>query len=98
MADLKKSKGDAASMRKYRDQFFKLQSQMKVMMAENEELKKQNQVLTTQRDSTVVVLGEQRKANDTLTSQNKNLTSTVEKASKLVVTNLKTQSFKQKKS
>src|SRR6478752_4072938 len=98
MADLQKSKGDAASMRKYRDQFFKLQSQMKVMMAENEELKKQNQVLTTQRDSTVVVLGEKRKAYDTLSNQNKNLSKTVERASKLVVTNLKTTSFKQKKS
>ena len=71
---------------------------MKVLIAENEELKKQNQVLTTQRDSTAVVLGEQRKANDTLTSQKKNLEKTVEKASKLVVTNLKTQAIKQKRS
>src|SRR6478752_5886523 len=77
MIDLKKSKGDADSMRKYRNQFNQLQSKMKVLMAENDELKKQNKVLTTQRDSTVVVLGEQRKANDTLTNQNKNLAKTV---------------------
>jgi len=98
MVDLKKSKGDAASMRKYRDQYFKLQDHMKVLMAENEELKNKNKVLTNQRDSTVVVLGHQRKVNDTLTTQNKNLASTVEKASKLVVTNIKTQAIKQKKS
>lgn len=98
MADVKKSKGDAASMRKYKEQYTALQSNMKVLMAENEELKKQNKVLTTQRDSTIVVLGEQRKANDTLTAKNTNLSKTVEKASKLVILNLKTQGIKQKKS
>lgn len=98
MHDLEKSKGDAASMRKYRDQYKKLQSDMKALIAENETLKKQNKTLTTQRDSTIAVLGEQRKVNDTLTNQNKNLSKTVEKAAKLVVTNLKTQAIKQRKS
>lgn len=94
IADLKKSKGDAASMAKYRDQYNKLQSNMKVLMAENEELKKQNQKLTTERDSTVLVLGEAKKYNDTLVVQNENLAKTVEKGSKLVVMNLRTQAIK----
>lgn len=98
IADLKKSKGDAASMRKYRDQFNKLQGNMKTLMAENENLKKANQTLTTQRDSTIVVLGQQKKFNDTLVVQNENLAKTVEKGSKLVVMNLRTQAIKQRSS
>lgn len=94
IADLKKSKGDAASMAKYRDQYNKLQGNMKVLMAENEELKKQNQKLTTERDSTVLVLGEAKKFNDTLVVQNENLAKTVEKGSKLTVMNLRTQAIK----
>ncbi|MDR6968461.1 cell division protein FtsB [Flavobacterium arsenatis] len=94
IADLKKSKGDAASMAKYRDQYNKLQSNMKVLIAENEELKKQNQKLTTERDSTVLVLGEAKKFNDTLVVQNENLAKTVEKGSKVTVMNLRTQAIK----
>ena len=65
IADLKKSKGDAISMNKYRNQYNSLNSKMKTLLAENEVLKKQNQTLTTQRDSTVVVLGQQKRFNDT---------------------------------
>jgi hypothetical protein len=43
---------------KYKTQFAALQNNMKVLMQENEGLKKANVTLTTQRDSTVVVLGE----------------------------------------
>jgi len=98
IADLEKSKGDAASMRKYRTQYNQLQGNMKKLMAENEELKKANATLTTQRDSTIVVLGEQKKFNDTLVVQNENLAKTVEKGSKLVVMNLRTQAIKQRSS
>lgn len=94
IADLKKSKGDAASMRKYRDQYNQLQSNMKALIAENDELKKQNQKLTTERDSTVLVLGEQKKYNDTLVVQNENLAKTVEKGSKVTVMNLRTKAIK----
>lgn len=96
ISDLKKSKGDAASMSKYRTQFIALQSKMKNLVAENDNLKKANESLTVQRDSTIVVLGEQKKFNDTLVVQNENLAKTVEKASKLVVMNLRTQAIKQK--
>ncbi|WP_298154615.1 hypothetical protein [Flavobacterium sp.] len=98
IADLKKSKGDASSLRKYRAQFNALQANMKKLVAENEELKKQNETLTVQRDSTVVALGQQKKFNDTLVVQNENLAKTVEKGSKLVVMNLRTQAIKERSS
>lgn len=98
IADLQKSKGDAASLRKYRDQYNTLQANMKKLVAENDELKKQNETLTVQRDSTVVALGQQKKFNDTLVVQNENLAKTVEKGSKLTVMNLRTQAIKQRSS
>jgi len=92
--EVKKSKGDVASMSKFKTQFLKLQGDMKVLMTENEGLKKQNTKLTTQRDSTVVVLGESKKANETLVGQNDELSKTVEKGSKLTVLNMKTSAYK----
>ncbi len=90
-----KSKGDLS---KYRSQYAKLESNMKVLMAENEGLKKQNTVLTTQRDSTVVVLGETKKNVEALTGQNEELAKVVEKGSKLTILNTKGSAFKLKSS
>ena len=98
IADLQKSKGDANSMRIFKKQLIVLQSKMKNLVAENDILKKANQTLTVQRDSTIVVLGEQKKFNDTLVVQNQNLVKTVEKASKLVVMNLRTQAIRERNS
>ncbi len=92
--DVKKSKGDVASMSKFKTQFLKLQGDMKVLMTENEGLKKQNNKLTTQRDSTVVVLVESKKNNEVLLGQNDELSKTVEKGSKLAVLNMKTSAYK----
>jgi hypothetical protein len=89
--EVNKSKGDAS---KYRSQYAKLESNMKVLMAENEGLKKQNKTLTTQRDSTVVVLGESKKYNEVLVGQNEELSKTVEKGSKLSVLNMQTAAYK----
>lgn len=94
MADLKKSKGDAASMAKYKSQYFALETKMKGLIAEVETLKKENATLTTQRDSTVMVLGESKKYNEVLVGQNEELSKTVEIASKLNVSNLKTAAYK----
>jgi len=94
MADLKKSKGDAASMAKYKNQYFALESKMKALVAENETLKKDNATLTVQRDSTVMVLGEAKKYNEVLVGQNEELTKTVDKAAKLTVSNLQTAAYK----
>jgi len=93
--EVNKSKGDAS---KYRSQYLKLESNMKALMAENEGLKKQNQTLTTQRDSTVVVLGETKKNVEVLTGQNEELAKVVEKGSKLTVLNTKGSAFKLKSS
>lgn len=98
IADLKKSKGDAASMRKYKDQYYALETKMKGMMQEIEVLKQQNTVLTNQRDSTVVVLGEAQKYNEVLVGQNEELAKTVEVASQLTVLNLQTAAYKLRKS
>ena len=98
MEDLKKSKGDVALLSKYKAQYVKLESNMKALMAENEGLKKQNTVLTTQRDSTIVVLGESKKYNEVLVGQNEDLSKTVEKGSKLSVLNMKTAAYKIKSS
>jgi len=95
MNEVSKSKGDVS---KYRSQYAKLENNMKALMAENEGLKKQNTVLTTQRDSTVVVLGETKKNVESLTGQNQELAKVVEKGSKLTVLNTKGSALKVKSS
>lgn len=96
ISDLKKSKGDAASMSKYKSQYLALDTKMKGLMQEVDVLKKENATLTVQRDSTVMVLGESKKFNEVLVGQNEELAKTVEIASKLNVMNLKTAAYKLK--
>lgn len=98
MEDLKKSNGNAASMAKYKQQYEGLQTKMKSLMQEIEVLKKQNQELTTDLDSTKVVLEESQNYTKTLVGQNEELSKTVEKGSKLSVLNLKTAAYKLKSS
>ena len=91
MDDLNKSKGDVS---KFRSQVQAMQGKMKTLVAENDELKKQNGVLTIQRDSTIVVLGESKKYNEVLVGQNEELAKTVEKGAKLSILNTKTSAYK----
>lgn len=98
MAQLKKSKGDTASMAKYKEQFVALQTKMNALMQEVEVLKVQNKKLTTNLDSTTVVLEESKNYNKTLVGQNEELSKTVEKAAKLSVLNLKTLAYKKRSS
>lgn len=98
MADLKASKGDNASLQKYRTQYKALEQKMQNLMQEVAVLKVQNQQLTTKIDSTNVVLEDKEKYNQVLVGQNEELAKTVEKGSKLSVTNLKTASYKVKSS
>ncbi len=98
IADLEKSKGDVASLSKYRDQARSLQAKMKGLMQEIAVLKSQNQNLTIERDSTIVALGQSRTFNDTLVIQNENLAKTVEKGSKVTIMNLRTQAVKERSS
>jgi hypothetical protein len=95
MSDLKKSNGDIS---KFKSQLTVLQNNMKVLIAENDNLKKQNIVLTVQRDSTRVVLAESKKVNEVLTNQNADLNKTVEKGSVLTVLNTKGTAYKVKSS
>ncbi len=98
MTELKSAKGDNASLRKYRDQFKQMEQKMKNLMQEVEVLKTQNQTLTTNLDSTNVVLEDSKKYNQVLVGQNEELAKTVEKGQKLSVTNLKTAAYKQRSS
>ena len=98
MNDLKMSNGSVASLSKYKQQYEGLQVKMKSLMQEVEILKKQNQVLTTNLDSTKVVLEESKNYTQTLVGQNEELSKTVEKGAKLSVLNLKTAAYKLKSS
>jgi myosin heavy subunit len=98
IAELKSSKGDNTSLRKYKDQYKVLEEKMKSMMQEVTVLKQENQQLTTNLESTKVDLDDSKKYNEVLVGQNEELAKTVEKGSKLTVTNLKTASYKVKSS
>jgi len=98
IAEVEKSKGDVKALQRYKDDYRRLKRDMDNLIAENNKLKQENGTLTTQRDSTMTALGETKRYNDTLMSQNENLSRTVEKAAKVQVLNLKTQSFKEKSS
>lgn len=94
MADLKKSNGDNASLQKYKSQYKQMEQKMKALMEEVAVLKVNNQKLTTNLDSTKVVLEDSKKYNQVLSSQNDDLAKTVEKGSVLTITNLKTTTYK----
>lgn len=94
MADLKASKGDNASLQKYKTQYKAMEQKMQNLIQEVAVLKKQNQTLTTNLDSTIVVLEDNKKYNQVLVGQNEQLAKTVELGSKLSITNLKTASYK----
>lgn len=94
IAELKASKGDNASLKKYKDQYKQMEAKMKNLMQEVTVLKDKNQQLTTNLDSTNVQLDDSKKYNQVLVGQNEELAKTVEKGSKLSVTNLKTAAYK----
>ncbi|TRW25870.1 hypothetical protein FMM05_06510 [Flavobacterium zepuense] len=98
IAEVEKSKGDVKSLQHFKDDYRRLKRDMDKLIAENNKLKQENGTLTTQRDSTMTALGETKRYNDTLMSQNENLSRTVEKAAKVQVLNLKAESFKEKSS
>lgn len=98
IAQVEKSEGDIAALTRYKNDYARLKREMDNLMRENNRLKEQNASLTVERDSTKTVLDETRRYADTLVNQNTNLSKTVEKAAKLTIVNLKTESFKQKSS
>ena len=94
MAKLEKSNGDVSSLKKIKQQYIELQAKMKSLMQQVDLLKKENQSLTTNLDSTKVVLEESKNYTKTLVGQNEELAKTVEKGSKLSILNLKTAAYK----
>jgi len=98
IADLKKSNGDVASLKKFQAQYNTLNAKFNALVKENGLLKDQNLTLVSKVDSLNMALGESMRFNDTLVIQNENLAKTVEKASKLTVMNLRTQAIKEKSS
>ncbi|WP_116788205.1 hypothetical protein [Flavobacterium psychrotrophum] len=98
LAEVEKSKGDAKSLQKYKNLYIKLKRDHDQLIADNNKLKEENGVLTTQRDSTRGALDESKRFNDTLSVQNEKLSKTVEKAQKLSIVNLHTQPYKERSS
>lgn len=94
MEQLKSAKGDVASLQKYKAQYKLMEGKMRTLMQEVDVLKKQNQELTTNLDSTNVKLEDSKKYNQVLVGQNEELAKTVEKGQKLTITNLKTATYK----
>jgi hypothetical protein len=94
MEEIKRAKSDVSSLSKYRQMYNNLDVKNKELMREIEVLKQQNAELTTNLDSTKVVLEEAKGYNQVLVGQNEELSKTVEKGSKLSVLNLKTGAYK----
>jgi uncharacterized protein (DUF3084 family) len=96
--ELKKSKGDLQSMSNFKTKFNNLQQNFQTLVNKDEGLKKINELLIKQRDSTSGLVTEQKKHIDTLAQQNNYLKKTVEKASKLILTNIKVTAIKESSS
>jgi hypothetical protein len=94
MQQVKNSNGDVASMKKYKQMYLNLESKNKDLLQQIEVLTAKNQELTTDLDSTKVVLEDSKQYNQVLVGQNEELAKTVEKGSKLSVLNLKTGAYK----
>lgn len=86
---LKISETNVSSLWKYKQKYLNLQKEMDVLLAENDKLKVENQLLATSLDSTKVQLEERTMFTDSLLVQNTALSQVVEDASVLYATNLK---------
>jgi len=86
---LKISETNVQSLWKYKQKYLNLQKEMDVLLAENDKLKVENQLLATSLDSTKVQLEERTMFTDSLLVQNTALSQVVEDASVLYATNLK---------
>jgi hypothetical protein len=98
MAEIEKSKSDIVVLTKFKSQAITLKKDVSSLVKENNILKKENQLLAVQRDSTATLLGDVKKMNDTLATQNTYLSKTIEKASRLTVLNLQATAVRQKSS
>lgn len=86
---LKISETNVKSLYRYKQKYQSLQKEMDVLLAENDKLKVENELLATSLDSTKVQLEERAMFTDSLLVQNTALSEVVENASVLHATNLK---------
>ncbi len=95
ISELENTKSNSeTTIAKFRNQYNGLKNILDGKIAENEELKKKNLLLTTERDSTIILADKQKKINDTLIFEKKKLTSIVSKGAELVLYNLKVSPLK----
>lgn len=92
--EVKRSKGEVASLSQYRRKYNELQVKMNDLIKQNEQLIAENKKLTSEIDSTKTILIEAKEYNQVLVGQNEELSKTVEKASKLIISDLKTGAYK----
>ncbi|EKT4548764.1 hypothetical protein JE952_000366 [Flavobacterium psychrophilum] len=89
---------DLASLIKYKTEINRLKNIVASLTKEKLQLKKNNELLKIQRDSTILVLTQSKKYNDTLVAMNEDLNRVIRKGSKISIINLKTSTLKQTKS
>lgn len=98
MGQLKTSKLTVSALLKYKRKYFDLESEMEVLLNENETLKFQNALLETSLDSTQVQLSTQLVSNTKLEAQNLRLSASVDAAKKLTIERLNAYGVIQRKS
>jgi len=89
MDSLKVSDNNVRSLWRYKKKFLALQSEMDVILAENDSLKVENVLLASSLDSTKIELEERTMFNDSLLVQNTELADIVENAAVLATAGLK---------
>ncbi len=96
--ELKRSKQDANALRIFKTKYNQVQASFNALVAKDGEFKSLNEKLTRERDSIALIIQEQKNLIDSQNSVNNELKSKVEKASKLIVTNIKTEAIREKSS
>ena len=89
MDSLKISQNSVNSLWRYKKKYLALQEEMDVLLAENDKLKTENELLATTLDSTNVQLAERAVFTDSLLVQNTQLSEVVENAAVLQTVGLK---------
>jgi hypothetical protein len=89
MDSLKVSQNSVNSLWRYKKKFMALQEEMDVLLAQNDSLRVENELLATSLDSTQVQLAERAVFTDSLLVQNTQLATAVEDASALQTVGLK---------
>lgn len=82
----------------YKKQVDNLKQTVVTLTKEKNELRKNNEMLKIQRDSTILVLTEAREKSDELAEMNKNLDRKIKSSSNISIVNLKTYAYKQSRS